>query len=82
MTPRLRGSRRTVPNAVELRLSIMFSCTAPVLWQCGLIIDYTDSSIARHLVNTSVQVDEDVDAGDDDFGGDEDDDDPFEIFAY
>jgi len=33
------------------------------------------------LVHTSVQVDEDVDGSDDDFGGDEDDDDPFEVFA-
>jgi len=34
------------------------------------------------LVYACVQVDEDVDACDDDFGGDEDDDDPFEILAY
>ena len=33
------------------------------------------------LVHASVQVDEDVDGGDDNFGGDENDDDPFEIFA-
>ena len=33
------------------------------------------------LVHPGVQVDEDVDGGDDDFGGDENDDDPFEILA-
>ena len=33
------------------------------------------------LVYAGVQVDEDVDGGDDNFGGDENDDDPFEIFA-
>lgn len=43
-------------------------------------------SLPRHpsfvLVYAGVQVDEDVDGGDDDFGGDENDDNPFEIFAY
>jgi hypothetical protein len=33
------------------------------------------------LVYAGIQVDEDVDGCDDDFGGDENDDDPFEIFA-
>jgi hypothetical protein len=33
------------------------------------------------LLAGSIQVDEDVDGGDDDFGCDEDDDDPFEEFA-
>jgi hypothetical protein len=33
------------------------------------------------LVHSGVQVDEDVDACDDNFGGDEDDDDPLEILA-
>jgi hypothetical protein len=33
------------------------------------------------LVYAGVQVDEDVDACDDNFGGDEDDDNPFEILA-
>jgi hypothetical protein len=34
------------------------------------------------LVYAGVQVDEDVNTCDDDFGGDEDDDDPFEVLAY
>ena len=34
------------------------------------------------LVYASVQVDEDVDGGDDDFGSNTNDDDPFEILAY
>jgi len=33
------------------------------------------------LIHTSVQIDKDVDCGDDDFGGDEDDDNPLEVFA-
>jgi hypothetical protein len=34
------------------------------------------------LVHAGVQVNENVDGCDDDFGGDEDDDDPFEILAW
>jgi hypothetical protein len=61
----------------------------------SVIIDYTtalplrwayddsshDACVAATLVHAGVQVDEDVDGCDDNFGGDEDDDDPFEILA-
>lgn len=35
----------------------------------------------RGLVHTGVQIDEDIDAGDNDLGSDEDNDDPFKVFA-
>jgi hypothetical protein len=40
-----------------------------------------DACVAATLVHAGVQVDEDVDGCDDNFGGDEDDDDPFKILA-
>jgi hypothetical protein len=36
----------------------------------------------RSLSLSSVQIHDDVNASDEDFGGDEDDDDPFEIFTW
>lgn len=35
----------------------------------------------RLLIHTGIQINHDIDRGDEDLGGDEDDDDPFEVFA-